>query len=90
MGYEVGAIKYFIGMLTSVWGVVTAYLFAQGILEPLTYVQALEVVLRNPEKPERVILGLIEVLLITPEQFAKFVLFGLSVMTISWYVNSKP
>ena len=39
MGYETGAVKYFIGMLTSGWGLITAYLYADGLLHPMDYVE---------------------------------------------------
>ena len=89
MSYEIGAVKYFFGMLTSIWGVITAYLFANGILHPLDYVQAVGVVLSNLSNPLEIIRGIVNIFITTPAEFAQIVLFGLSLMTILWYVNSK-
>ena len=89
MSYEFGAVKYFIGMLTSVWGVITAYLFANGLLEPLEYLQAIGVILNNPENRNRMLEGLLAILIPTPSGFVRFVLIGLTIMTLSWYVASK-
>jgi hypothetical protein len=89
MGYEIGAVKYFLGMLTSVWGVITAYLFANGLLHPLDYIQAVGVVLENLSDPEEMILGLLNIVVTSPSEFARLVLIGLTLMTVLWYINSK-
>lgn len=89
MGYEIGAIKYFIGMLTSAWGVVTAYLFANGLLNPMDCLRAIGVVFNNPENPNKVVEGLLSIFVTTPSDFIRIVLIGLSIMTISWYFASK-
>lgn len=89
MGYEIGAIKYFLGMLTSVWGVVTAYLFANGLLNPMDYVQAIGVVFTNPENPDEMLKGLLGILVTTPSDFIRVVLIGLTIMTASWYLATK-
>lgn len=89
MGYEIGAIKYFIGMLTSVGGVITAYLFAQGLLHPWDYVKAFGVVLSNFQKPEEMIQGLVQIFVTTPSEIITLVLVGLSIMTVLWYTGSK-
>lgn len=89
MGYEIGAVKYFIGMLTSVWGVITAYLFANGLLNPMDYVQAVGMVADNPDSPDKMLNGLLEIFITTPSDFIGLVLIGLTTMTVSWYVASK-
>jgi len=89
MGYEIGAIKYFVGMLTSVWGVITAYLFANGLLHPLDYIQAVGVVLDNLSDPTEMIRGLLNIIITSPSEFARIVLIGLTLMTVSWYIKSK-
>jgi len=89
MGYEVGAIKYFLGMLTSVWGVVTAYLFANGLLNPMDYVHAIAVIFNNPENPDKMLKGLLGIFVTTPTDFITIVLIGLTIMTLSWYYATK-
>ncbi|WP_440005310.1 hypothetical protein [Halomicrococcus sp. SG-WS-1] len=89
MGYEIGAIKYFLGMLTSVWGVMTAYLFAKGLFQPLDYVEGVLVVLNNLSDPREIAIGLLEIFITTPEDFAKLAIAGLAIMTLLWYFGSK-
>jgi len=89
MGYEIGAIKYFIGMLTSFWGVITAYLFASGLLQPMDYIQAIKIVFSNYNDPNEMLRGLVGVLITTPSEFVGLVLVGLTLMTVLWYVGSK-
>lgn len=89
MGYEIGAIKYFLGMLTSVWGVMTAFLFGKTLLQPLSYVNAADVILNNLDSPSQMILGLLDVIITGPGDFAKIVIVGLTVMTLSWYIAVK-
>jgi len=66
MGYEVGAIKYFIGMLTSAWDIITAYLFANGLLHPIDYIQAVVMILSNLNKPEEVLHGILNIVVVSP------------------------
>lgn len=89
MSYELGAIKYFFGMLTSLWGIITAYLFANGLLHPLDYVQAIGVILNNISDPVKIIRGVANIFITTPSEFAQIVLFGLTLMTVLWYIRSK-
>jgi len=90
MGYEIGAIKYFIGVGTSFWGIVSAYLYANGLLNPMDYIEAIGVVATNLKTPDEMLVGLLNIFITTPSEFAKVTLFGLALMTVSWYIASKP
>ena len=89
MGYEVGAVKYFIGMMTSVWGLITAYLYADGLLHPLDYLEAVGVVLNNLDSPKEILRGLLSIFITSPSEFVRVALIGLTLMTVLWYVGSK-
>ncbi len=89
MGYETGAVKYFIGMLTSGWGLITAYLYADGLLHPMDYVEGFVHILSNLDNPEEVLRGLLGIFITTPAEFVKLALVGLTLMTVLWYVGSK-
>lgn len=89
MGYESGVIKYFFGMVTSLWGLIAAYLFAEGLLNPLDYIQAVVVVIENLANPKETLLGLAGIFITTPGDMAQTVLFGLVILTILWYFGSK-
>lgn len=88
MGYGIGAIKYYIGMLTSVWGVITAYLFAKGVFRPLDYLNAASAVLNNLKSPDQAIIGLVDAFFTTPGEAVTMVLIGLAIMTVLWFYGS--
>jgi len=89
MGYETGAVKYFIGMLTSGWGLITAYLYADGLLHPMDYIAGFMHILSNLNSPEEVLRGLFGIFITTPAEFVELALIGLTLMTALWYVGSK-
>ena len=88
MGYTTGAVKYYIGMLTSVWGVITAYLFAKGLFRPLDYIAAATVIFDNLDSPGKMALGVFNAFFTTPSEAAKMVLAGLAIMTVLWWYGS--
>ena len=89
MGYETGAVKYFIGMMTSGWGLITAYLYANGLLHPMDYIEGFAHIVRNPNSPEEILRSLLGIFITTPSEFIKLALIGLTLMTLLWYVGSK-
>ena len=89
MGYETGAVKYFIGMLTSGWGLITAYLYADALLHPMDYIEGFIHILSNLNNPKEILWGILGILITTPSEFVKLVLIGLTSMTILWYFGSK-
>lgn len=88
MGYGTGVIKYYIGMLTSVWGIITAYLFAKGVFRPLDYLNAATAVLNNLNSPNKAFIGLLDAFLTTPGEAVMMVLVGLAIMTVLWFYGS--
>lgn len=88
MGHAIGAVKYYIGMLTSVWGVITAYLFAKGVFRPLDYFAAIAAVFNNLDSPGKMLLGVFNAFFTTPTEAVKMVLAGLAIMTILWLYGS--
>lgn len=87
MGIAIGGVKYFIGMATSVWGLVTAFLFAQTVLEPLDYIEGFLLFLKHGDEPYELLIGLFELFITTPGDAIGLVLFGLVGMTILWMVG---
>ena len=88
MGYIIGAVKYYIGMLTSVWGIITAYLFAKGLFRPLDYVAAATAIYDNIDSPVKMAVGVFNSFFTTPIEAAKLVLVGLAIMTLLWWYGS--
>ncbi|MFC7027262.1 hypothetical protein ACFQJ5_06130 [Halomicroarcula sp. GCM10025324] len=89
MGYETGAVKYFFGMLTSGWGLITAYLYMDGLLHPMDYILGFAHILRNLNNPKEILRGFLSIFITTPSEFAKLAVTGLALMTILWYLGSK-
>lgn len=88
MGHTIGAGKYFIGMLTSLWGIITAYLFAKGLFRPLDYLAAIAAIFENLDSPGRMLIGVFNAFFTTPTEAAKMVLIGLAIMTVLWWFGS--
>lgn len=88
MGYGTGAVKYYVGMLTSVWGIFTAYLFAKGLFRPLDYVNAIAAIFGNLDSPSQMLIGVTNAFFTTPVEAVKMVLIGLAVMTVLWFIGS--
>ncbi len=84
MGIPTGAVKYFIGVGTSLWGILSAYLFAKSILEPMDYIEGVRVFLTHQDDPNQLVIGIIEIFITTPAEFAKLAVVGLMGMTFLW------
>lgn len=87
MGLLIGAIKYFIGMGTSVWGIITAFLFAQTLLEPLDYIEGALLIGNHHDDPQQLMIGFFEIFITTPSNFVKTVFVGLAVMSVLWVIG---
>jgi hypothetical protein len=87
MGILTGAIKYFVGVGLSFTGIISAYLFAESLLEPLDYVQGALAILDHHDDPARLLNRLFEIFITTPQDFVQLVLFGLAGMTILWVIG---
>lgn len=87
MGIPTGAVRYFIGVGLSAWGIVSAYLFAQSVLEPLDYVRGFLAIQAHHDNPNQLLNQLFEIFITTPKDFVQLVLFGLTAMTILWIIG---
>lgn len=87
MGIPSGAIKYFIGVGLSGWGIMSAYLFAQSVLEPLDYLQGLLAIQEHHDDLPKLLNQLFGIFITTPKGFIHLVLFGLTGMTVLWVIG---
>ena len=87
MGILTGAIKYFVGVGLSLWGIASAFLFAQSVLEPVDYIRGVFAIQSHHDSPSRLLNRLFEIFITTPGDFIEMVLFGLSLMTILWVIG---
>lgn len=89
MSYEVGAFKWFIGMLMAPVGYVSLYIFGDGIWNTVTHFQALVHFLSYLNRPNILVTGLLEIYVPTPESFiASLVIYpvvGGIVGATAWY-----
>lgn len=92
MSYELGAVKWVIGMLLTPVGYVSLYIFGDGIWNTVTHFQALLTVL-TAETGSAILLGLAEIYIPTPESFVSslvvYPVVGGTVGAALWYKGSK-
>ena len=87
MGILTGAVRYFVGVGLSGWGIVSAYLFAQSVLEPLDYLQGFLAIQAHHDNTGQLLNRLFEIFITTPRDFVQLVLLGLTGMTILWMIG---
>jgi hypothetical protein len=92
MSYELGAVKWLIGMLLTPVGYVSLYIFGDGIWNTVTHFQAI-VTLVTTETGPAILLALAEIYIPTPESMVSslviYPLVGGTVGALLWYKGSK-
>ena len=78
MNYNIGAIQYLVGMLTSVWGVIITYLLANRLIHPLDYIQTVNAILDNLNEPKGIDICLSNIVITGPSEFARLMMIRLS------------
>lgn len=93
MGYEIGAVKWIIGMLLTPVGFVSLYIFGDGIWNTISHFQALLHLVQFVDQPQLLITGLVEIYIPTPESLlgslVRYPLTGGIVGALLWYVAVK-
>jgi hypothetical protein len=93
MGYEIGAVKWAIGMLLTPVGFVSLYIFGGGIWGTVTDFEAVLHTIQYVEQPQRLILGLIEIYVPTPDALVESLIIypvtGAAIGATLWYSASK-
>ena len=93
MGYEIGAVKWMVGMLLTPVGYVSLYIFGDGIWNTITHIEALVHTLQAANQPGLLVTGLLEIYLPTPSAFIEslilYPLIGGGVGALLWYRGVK-
>ena len=93
MSYEIGAIKWPIGMLLTPVGYVSLYIFGDGIINTLTHLEALLHLIQFIDQPQILIPGLIQIYIPTPETVLQtlwmYPLVGGIIGALLWYRGNK-
>lgn len=94
MNYEIGALKWLIGMLTAPVGYVSLYIFGDGIWNTIQHFQALVELAIHVREPDRLIAGLVSIYVPTPESFLQslilYPLVGGVIAALAWYLAVTP
>ena len=92
MSYEIGAVKWLIGMLLTPVGYASLYIFGDGIWNTITHFQAVLTVLTT-ETGTAILLSLAKIYIPPPESvvssFVLYPLVGGTVGAFLWYKGSK-
>lgn len=90
MSYEVGAIKWMVGMLLTPVGYVSLYIFGDGIWNTITHIRALVNLLLYLDQPDVLVPALMEIYIPGPEAVLESLILypavGAVVGGLSWYL----
>jgi hypothetical protein len=93
MSYELGALKWMIGMLLTPVGFVSLYIFGDGIWNTVTHFQALLHLFQFVDQPGVLVIGLAKIYVPTPksilQSFFVYPVVGGSVGGLLWYIGVK-
>ncbi len=93
MGYEIGAVKWAIGMLLTPVGFVSLYIFGGGIWGTVTDFEAVLHTIQYVDQPQRLVKGLIEIYVPTPDELLESLIIypvtGAIIGAVLWYKGSK-
>lgn len=94
MSYEVGALKWIIGMLLTPVGYVSLYIFGDGIWNTITHIRSLVIVVQNVNQPDILVQGLLAIYIPSPdavlESLVLYPLVGGVIGAALWYSAVKP
>jgi hypothetical protein len=93
MSYELGAVKWFVGMLLAPVGYVSLHIFGDGLWNTVTHFQAIMTAVYS-DSPTALLNGLIRVYIPMPgeilDSLVLYPVVGGTVGALYWYLRSGP